>query len=305
MTKTLATLALSLVAVASFGNNVSAQISSQDLNIQGDAMGNSIRITPTATGVRITGRNGTLVNGLPSVTFVSSGPLVNVSMIMDAGNDTVHFESIGNIGDINLEGGEGNDLLSLNRANSQGNVTVKGEAGSDRAVFLNSSVLGDVNLDLGIGANSIRAENFIAGFNFTAIGGDLNDVFSFGAVTVGGSLLVSSDKGNDTITLSNAIVGVSAEFTTDEGIDRVTATGVETGLDFKLDMGAQNDTASLTLVSAFGNIGLNMGDGSDTLTTSKVSAALDAIAIGGAGTDRFVNFGFVGTIKTEVLEFEL
>lgn len=296
---TLITSALAAIATA---NNVTAEISSGDLNLSGDAFANTVRVERTPTAVRVTGQNGTRINGLPSV-LLPTGPLVNVTALMDGGNDTVTFIGVGSFGDINIEGGLGNDALFLSQATFTGNVNIKGEEGNDRAFLRSTQTLGDISLDMGPGANTVGA-SFSSGNNFIVKGGELADRIDLGALTLTGSLDVASDKGADVVNAVQVETALSAEFNLDEGMDRLTATNVITGLDFKVATGAQNDTVILSTVRALFNIGISLDEGNDLLRTSNVSAGSDAIAIGGAGFDTFTNLGFLGTIKTEVIEFE-
>ncbi|MEQ1932662.1 MAG: hypothetical protein ABL962_02105 [Fimbriimonadaceae bacterium] len=296
-------LLFATVSGAVLANNVQAQISSHDLNLQGDLFGNQIRIDRTPTGVRIVGVNGTRVNGLPSVHFVS-GPLVNVTGQMGAGNDWVHFRSDNNLGDVVLEAGDGHDSIIVTGSQSRANLNLKGEAGADRIAVDDSYALGDITLDGGIGANTLRSYRTRCDENFKAIGGDLNDRMDFGNLVVGGAIEIASDKGNDIIALSGASVGLSALISTDAGADRVTMSSVEAWEDVHVETGDQNDVVGLTNVRAHKNIGVQLGSGDDRLTASSVAALFDAIAIGGAGFDLFANFGFVGGVKTEIVEFE-
>jgi hypothetical protein len=98
---------------------------------------------------------------------------------------------------------------------------------------------------------------------------------------------LNSDKGADIVNIATTTIGNSLEAYTDEGADRVTLNSVSSALDVKLDTGKENDTVSFTGVSALFNIGVSLDEGNDSFTASAVSAGSDAIAIGGAGTDRF------------------
>jgi len=133
----------------------------------------------------------------------------------------------------------------------------------------------------------------------------LADRFELAGLTVGGSLEVFGDKGNDLVTVSGAVVGENALLSTDEGVDRLTLTSMEIGKDMIVETGAMNDVAALSQITIFGSIGVNLDSGDDTFSATNVAAQQDAVAIGGAGRDRFTNFGFSGITKREVLEFEL
>lgn len=178
------------------GNVVASLIGGQ-LKIEGDDFGNDVRIAQNATGVTVTGRNGTLVNGVASVRFAATN-LQQAEIKMNGGNDR-----------INLTG-------TL--------VAVIGGQGEDTVNGTNLTSAGDMNFQLedGIGRVNLNTANLLK--NLTTSTKDAADVISATGRTVGEDCTIETALGNDRVTLSNTSVGRGFSLSTDLGADTVSLT---------------------------------------------------------------------------------
>lgn len=283
--------------------NILAQLSGGDLALQGDNLGNEVRVSQAANGnVTVRGLNGTTVNGLAQVTYPAA-VLNKVEANLEGGNDILTIGSLNVAGDVFVQAGEGNDRVVLNGTISGSLVSVSGGLGADTVRVADVSVLGDMNVNTEDGAGTILFQNATIDGNVSAISLDANDVIRGTNLTVTGDLLVESGKGDDQISFTTATVGFGVTLIGDEGNDRFTLSGV-TSDSLSVEAGKGNDIITLTNVSSATNVNVNGDDGNDTVRAQNVTAAFDANFIGGAGFDTLTNLGIFAGVKVDIKEFE-
>jgi hypothetical protein len=288
--------------------NVAVAFDGQQLEVVGDNLGNNVVISQSLAGaITVSGQNGTLINGLPSVRFAQGLGLEKFDVRMEGGEDRVTINRVNVAGDLNVDLGlnvAGRDTLSISNSTFQGNVFAYGGRDLDTINMTGSTVFGDAIIDLaeGSGRSTLNAST-IQG-SLTLVGGEGADVFNSNGLTVGLALNVDAKQGNDVVNYANGSAQI-ANFNMDAGADRVTVSNYSTMEDFNVDAGDQNDIVTLTGIASSKNLLVNLGSGNDVFSVSGSSAAEDVVVIGGAGTDRITDRGLTGGIKKEVLEFEV
>lgn len=110
---------------------VTAELSGGDLFITGDSLGNEVRVAQAANGtVTVTGQNGTLINGLTSVTFANA-VLNKIEANMEAGNDVLTIARATVAGDILVQMDDGNDRVVATNVSAGLDAIFIGGAGID------------------------------------------------------------------------------------------------------------------------------------------------------------------------------
>lgn len=283
--------------------NITAQLSSGDLALTGDALGNEVRVSQNAAGdVVVRGLNGTTVNGVTQVVY--RGVALNkFEANLEGGNDALTVANLRTADGIYVNLAAGNDRMVMNGAISGNVIDVNKGTGTDSVRGQNTTVIGDVNV--------IADGQTTAVFDIASIDGNLNiatkdfaDTIRATRLTVFGDLYLETGKGDDVINLSNTTVGFNLTANTDEGIDRITFNTIRAGGDVSVEAGKGNDIVTMTTVSSDSSVKVNTDDGNDRVTATRVSARVDAIFVGGAGTDVLDDNGIIGGVKKEVVEFE-
>lgn len=287
--------------------DVAAALSGQDLLIDGDNIGNEIRIVQVASGnVTVTGLNGTTINGLPSVTFINPN-LIKSEIRMNDGADRVVISGVPGLAvtnDLNVELGAGDDILNAANTRIGANFSVKGESGIDRVTASNLQVGTDMNVDTGLDRGIVSISNSTIDGALGLVADAGNDTVTFSGLTVGGNVIVETKAGADRVTM-NGISAFALEAATDEGADRVSLSSIATLEDLKVSTGVGNDVITLDQINAGKSVSVDAGDGTDSVAASAVAAAEDAIFIGGAGVDTLDNDGINAGKILEIKEFEL
>ena len=120
--------------------NVTAKVTSANLNLNGDAQDNAITITQMGANTYcVSGQNGTTINGQAKITV--SGVKNNVNIKFLNGNDTVVLTAAAFPADVNVTMGKGTDLVQVGFSNDR-------EFGSGAV-----SVHHNLNITLGNGVN--------------------------------------------------------------------------------------------------------------------------------------------------------
>lgn len=251
--------------------NVQVALEGSLLTVFGDNLDNSIEfkevLNPSTQlpDITVTGLAGTLVNGLPSVTF--PGAVLNATEIrMENGNDNVVVLDVNLGNDLYVSLGEGNDLLAMDGSVVGNNLAVEGGLGDDSISILGQSLpaVADVGQELYIDGGLGRLNASLTGMN------------------VGTNLTVIGDESNDSLTINDCTAGDMLSVETKGGADSVTIT-----------------SSGAFLAS------VNTDAGRDSLSGTNVSAGEDAIFEGGAGVDTLTNRGIRGGKIVEFKEFEI
>src|SRR5881392_2007833 len=112
-------------------SNVTAKIVGSDVSIRGDALANSIVITPVGTSgtkIQIAGLSGTTINGNASATL--SG-VDDINIQMGAGNDNVAITNMPISGSLVIWPGDGADTTTISGAAIGHFLTVRDHLGAD------------------------------------------------------------------------------------------------------------------------------------------------------------------------------
>ena len=294
------------MGASTYGNNVQAALEGELLVIHGDNLANRITIARATNGdVLVTGRQGTTVNGLPSLRLRL--PTINsVEMLMNGGDDDVVINGMQIANDLSVNLGEGNDALRSGTLATTigGNLSVVGEAGNETVRLANWSVAGDAMIDGQVGSLNSQVSGFTVGFALTVVGDELRDIVTISETTTGDYFYIETKGGNDSVSLS-MISGLGALISTDMGADVVSLTDVSAQEDIGVFAGTENDRVSFENVASAKNITVSLDAGTDSFTGTTVFAELDAVFEGGFGTDTYVDNGILGLVKTDVKEFEI
>ncbi|MCC6510240.1 MAG: hypothetical protein IT423_14135 [Pirellulaceae bacterium] len=281
------------------------------LRIEGDALDNQIVVAQSAAGdVVVSGQNGTLINGLPSVRFVR--PALNAMEVrMEAGNDTVTMRSVQLANDLFVDLGAGNDRF-VNPATGPmvigANATIYGEAGSDVIQLNGTTVREDLYIDGGIGAlnaqlTGVQVDKFMA-----IVGDEANDIIAVSSSSAGLGAAIETKGGSDRVTMTDVdlfALSINTDANSAIGADVVALTRVNTVEDLGIFTGDGNDIVRMTDANSGKSIIVSLDAGNDQLVATRVAAAEDAVFEGGAGVDTLTNLGIFGGIKREFKEFEV
>ncbi len=128
-----------------------------DLNasIVGDNKSNAIEITlDSGGGYRITGVDGTKVNGVP-VVAIRTQSAMKFAIDMGNGNDRVSFNGTFATQLLSISTGNGNDIVSLSGTTHFGDIAIQTGNGKDSVSFGSIHGAGALSVDTGTGNDSI------------------------------------------------------------------------------------------------------------------------------------------------------
>lgn len=289
-----------------WANQVIAAREGSLITIFGDAAANTIVVSQNVAGdLLVAGKNGTTVNGQPSVWFKNL-TLNAMEIRMEGGNDQVTISRLSVAVDLFIDLGAGNDrvLTGAYPSTIGSNLMVLGESGNDLVRLTGWTVSGDLFIDGQVGPLTAELTGSNVGFNLTIIGDLVGDKVTVASTTVAGTTSIETKSGIDRVTVSQ-FSGFDLFVNTDQGADIVSLADVLTLEDVGVVTGTQNDQLTMTNVASSKNILVSMDAGNDWFTGTNVSAAFDLVAEGGAGTDTLVDMGIAGGVKTEIKEFEV
>lgn len=291
-------------AGAAMANDVQVAIEGSLLTVFGDNLGNSVLVEETVDGIVITGRAGTTVNGLPSVSF--PGAILNAAEIrMEGGNDTVTLSGLAIANDLYVSLGDGNDVLENSSSFMVGaNLTIEAGAGTDRVSLSDAMVFEDVFVDGGLGGLQASIANSTLQKSLTIISDEVADTVSVSNTVIAEFLLIESKGGNDTVSVAS-VGAFGLMVSSDAGADSVSLSGVTTMEDIGVFTGVGNDIVSLTSVGSGKAITVSVDAGNDSVTATSVTATNDAVFEGGAGRDTITDRGIFGGTKKDIKEFEI
>ncbi len=287
-------------------NNVQVLLEGSLVKVLGDNFGNQIIVAQNAAGdVIVTGRNGTLVNGLPSVRLRRVN-LEQMEIRMEGGNDIVTVNGLRVTNDLYVNLGAGNDRLLAGAVPTSigANLAVEGGSGNE-LIRLTSWVFGgDCYVDGQTGSLNATFTGLEIDYGLTVIGDSANDIVTVTDCFVGDSTSLETKAGADRITVTE-FTGFDLFVSSDLGNDTIILDGVATLEDVGVYTGGQNDSVTMVDVAAGKNIKVSMDIGTDVFMGTNVTAVYDAVFEGGDGSDTFGDFGVSGGTKTEIKEFEI
>jgi hypothetical protein len=290
--------------------DVAVAVEGSLMTIDGDNLDNQVVVSQALNGnVSVIGQNGTLINGLPSVTF--RNPQLNAMEVrMGDGNDVVTVRGLQLTNDMFVELGEGNDRLTSPATlpvTVGANAMIEGGLGNDIVSLAGITVRENLSIDGGLGSLNTTISNATVDQALSVIGDELDDIISISRATVGDLLTAETKGGADRVTFTD-VLAYSAHVNTDASgasADRVTMNRVATDSDIGIFTGAGNDVVRLTDVTSRQSLTVSTDSGNDFVSSTRVSAAFDAVYEGGAGVDTFEDFGIVAGVKKDVKEFEI
>jgi large repetitive protein len=169
--------------------NVTAFVSHNNLNLEGDTFDNGVTITPVAGlgNVKVTGDivggSATTVNGLPSVML--SGFTNNMNVELNNGNDVININGVTIFGNTKIEGNQGLDTVNINTSTIKGSLNVKLGKQHDTMNVVSSTVLGKAVVKGNKGNDSVTISG--SATNKTKVG----------------ALKISLNKGNDQLKITD------------------------------------------------------------------------------------------------------
>jgi hypothetical protein len=296
-------MAVSVSASLVEANNVQVAIEGSLLTVFGDNLGNSVLIAQSANEVVVSGQSGTLINGLPSVSF--PGVLLNaVEVRLGGGNDSLSLTDVQIANDLYVSLGEGNDSIVTSGTNAVGaNMTIEADAGSDTINLSGMIVFEDAYIDGGLGVLSADLSDMDLRKGLTILSDASADQIRVVNSWISESLSIESKGGNDLVSLTNSM-SFSAMVNTDLGADQVSMANWMTLEDIGIFTGPGNDIVSLSFVASGKSMTVSVDAGNDSVIGASVSITEDAVFEGGAGTDSITDRGITGGIKKEIKEFE-
>jgi hypothetical protein len=227
-------------------------------------------------GVYNAGGQTTLVDGAAYKDIrVPSG---NVNVNLGFGDDRVYLKDAPfNI--LNVDTGGGQDMVMLqNGMKTKGTVTVRTGADSDFVGLYDAQIgndsLDNLNIYMDTGVDTFYSKGTNQPSN---VRGNLNLNMNQNDL----------DKDVDNVTMNNAKIGGSLVIRTGSGDDTINLKRLTIGNDLFLNAGADKDTAVLSEVQALDDFWAYMGSGDDTLDLDDVWAdRLETYGVG--GRDRLI-----------------
>ena len=238
-----------------------------DVVVTGDNASNQVRVDTDYGQIRVTGINGTRING------VTNG---------------VSYQSISDDLKINLKHGDnqlmlGSEALMLNVPDD---LSVKTGNGADEIDAPNVFVGDDASFSMGHGFNQLRlSETGNVGFS---VSDDLK-ISSPGATSViaswavVGDTRISTGRMNDVVLLTDTALVGNVSISTKGGNDTIGVFDTVIGGNLKVSSAGGNDSFTFagSFAAAFGDIRLAMGHGLDTaVITATLSSETDVFMSG-------------------------
>lgn len=290
---------------AAWGNQVEALREGALLKVFGDNAANDIAITQNANGdVTVSGRNGTLINGLASARFPRM-VLNAVEIDLAGGNDVVAISNLRIANDLNVKLGDGSNRLLTGASPSAvgANVSIEGGLHSDMIRLTNWIVGGDVAIDGKFGVLDAVLTGLNVGFNLTLVGDTAADIINVRSCTVAGTTSIAAKDGANRINVTD-LLSVNLFVLTDFGNDLLTLTGVAAAQDIEVFTGKGDDRVTMSSVFVGKNLRASLDEGIDSFQGSNTTVTYDAVFEGGAGIDTFKDLGISAGVKKEIKEFE-
>lgn len=286
---------------------VTASLSRGVLTLTGDAAANDVSVEQDTNGVRIVGRNGTLIRfaGADAASFVFSGvtslkgtfgaaadhlqiddgvTLKDLTLSLGDGANHVELDGAALTGKFSMTTGAGDDVFEL-RASATNVLTVNTGEGNDHVEFRAAVMSGSSSIVTGAGLDSVE----------TSLGpGGVANVFQ--------DLSINTGNDDDSVELRNATVR-KLNVSTGSGADDIAMESVAIHGTLSIDTGIGDDELTLDGVQQTGS-GANVlttGAGVDQvrLKTSLFTAATSTSL--GAGTGNVLEIDDCGFQSTAQL----
>jgi hypothetical protein len=182
-----------------------------NLSITGDSAPDDIEIVGTALAgeLRVSGRNGTLVNGVPNGSATVPGVTGSLIVQLNGGNDVITVDNVYLAGSLSITTGDGDDTIHLAARHPVSpalDLTIGPGPGNDLITQQNYGVLvGRDNIMLIVGGNdNVQLVGASARGRIIINGGDGNDTLLGVGVTATTQMLLAGGHGANAISLLNS-----------------------------------------------------------------------------------------------------
>jgi hypothetical protein len=251
---------------------VTAALNSGTLTITGDAAADDIAVVGTANPgeFTITGRNGTTVDGMASVTI--SGVTADLVVDLRDGDDVFDMDNVYIARDIVVMAGSGDDFIRLGQTSPV-------------------SPARDLTVVCGSGDDVILQPSYhvFVGRDSAVVGALDNDSIVLTGASAQGSISVVTHAGSQNIVFDGCTAGVSLSVSTFIGADNIAILRSSASQYISV---SSSDSSSIYLDTIFAGIQLALATGGDaaTVTLARSSIAQASISTHGLGT-RVVIYG--------------
>ena len=277
--------------------DVTVQLSSEDsrdLEIRGDNFGNSILIEEVAADlVRVTGRDGTLINGQRrSVEFRVTD---DISIDMRRGDDHVDIRDLKldnqSHSDLMIELGQDQDEIEILATDVARVLQIDGGDGGDQIDVDEVQVL-DLRVYGEDGSDDIHIQDSLIDRDIIVHGGDRNDDIRIENVEVLDDIWAYGDAGNDSIELYDLMVNDQVRLEGGTGDDTLfTSQIIAEDLTFLGESG--DDSVYIIGTDIHDRVYVSLGSGSDYLHLNGNEVGRHYVN-GGSGVDRWYAMFLVG-----------
>ncbi|APZ95970.1 hypothetical protein [Fuerstiella marisgermanici] len=239
---------------------------SRDLVINGDNSSNDILIEEVGIDrIRVTGQNGTRINGGMRPVTLTVTDDVNVNM--NGGDDSVTIRNL-NLdnayhNDLNINLGSGRDTLNIEATDVARHVNAKGGDGNDYLGFREIHV-GDLLVDGEYGDDRFRLNEVVADASVTLDGGEDWDSFEVRDSVVGNDLIVTGDSGDDRVFIDAIDVADDIRVNLGSGDDDVNIYSSDAD-DISVVGGTGDDSVGLSYNDVVDQLYVSLGAGNDDL----------------------------------------
>ena len=248
--------------------DVSVELSSadsRDLQITGDGSSNQIIVEEIAVDrIRVSGRDGTRVNGGNSATFTVRD---DVRIDMNGGNDTVTVRNLNldnySHSDLSINLGTGNDTLVVDSTDLGDDLDVVAGHGNDDIDVLETTA-SDVRIDGEYGDDEVFLDELAARASVSVDTGEDDDTVSVYDSNIGNDLIITTDAGQDDAIVHSTDVADDISINTGSNNDYV-AVDRSNADDITIQSGSGADTVYVYYNDVADRLYASLGSGNDEL----------------------------------------
>lgn len=276
--------------------DVAVEIDDGFLKVTGDAFGNEVLVQQVdVQKFRVTGLNGTTVNGLGQQEFVFNGQDVEIGL-KDGDDRLVMNDFNGRRIDIErlaIDTGKGRDVVDLDDLTVRGDERVDVYLGSGNQNETDVLTLDDADIHpalrvvSGGGDDTVDIEESMFGDDLTIESGTGDDHVTLGRVaeglSVAGKIKADLGKGDDSLHVSE-VSAATAEVVLGDGVGDLTVEGINVAGQLKIHGGSIFTDIEMTEITA-DELVISVPKGRTTADVADVDVHKLAITTGG-GVDR-------------------
>ncbi|MBN00574.1 MAG: hypothetical protein CMJ77_15775 [Planctomycetaceae bacterium] len=279
--------------------DVAVSISNGDLRVHGDSDDNALVIASTEEGIRLSGEDGTLVNGSsePLILFAEEGSIPDdLHVALGSGGDRLELLGLQVGDDINVNTSRGDDSILLSNVTAGDRIKVYSSSGDDQVVVEAVAADGYTARDLVIydssGDNTISVRNIDLHRDLYVRTGSGEDKIVAQGVETGDDLRLYSTTGNDQVAIIDSHVaddtvlntGYNYNFGSEDRDSALILNSVH-GDRASISLGASSDFLGLDGLTIEGSARVYAGRGDDSVSVSNSAFAKSVRVDGGRNTD--------------------